>query len=324
MNYLAHLYFGRKSDASLVGNLMGDFAKGNEESLREIYPDAVVEGILMHRKIDKFTDEHRFFKESRILLSSRLVKYAGIVVDLFFDHFLAKHWDRYGEGELETFVESCHKTLLAHPDWHSPELKERLPKIIENQVLLSYRDKQGVKIALERIANRSQHAKDLPEAYTDFERNYEEFEKIFHEFFPVVKNYAATLAPSAELHDEEPTELSDEELITLWRQHAIMMADKGFRIESLIGLYTSKGVSQEAAQESAKQVLAMSEAQQNKFRRALFIPGIACFIIAPLACCCHWFIPIEVVQESPLRNFFAGMMLVVAGYLLINRSSAVR
>ena len=74
MNYLAHLYFGRKSDASLVGNLMGDFAKGTEKALREKYPDAVVEGILMHRKIDAFTDEHRLFKESRILLSSRLVK----------------------------------------------------------------------------------------------------------------------------------------------------------------------------------------------------------------------------------------------------------
>jgi acyl carrier protein phosphodiesterase len=323
MNYLAHLYFGRKSEASLVGNFLGDFVKGTEESLHELFPKNVVDGILMHRKIDKFTDENRFFAESKMLISSRLIRYAGIVIDIFMDHFLAKHWDQYGEGKLENFILHCHEVLLKHPDWHSETLKERLPQIIENELLLSYRKKEGIKNALESVSQRSKNSLAIADAYEDFERNYDEFEKIFHDFFPLVKNFANTLAPSADLKLIEDDKLSDEELIMTWRQHTIIMAEKQFRIEALVGFFKSKGVTQEAALRSSEQIMKEVNERLKKTRLILFIPGILTFLLAVFVLFLHKIFPHE-YTGSFNRNAFCALMLTVTGLIIFFKAKAIR
>ena len=323
MNYLAHLYFGRKSDASLVGNFLGDFAKGTEEALREQYPGTVVDGIIMHRKIDKFTDQHKVFLEAKILLSSNIAKFSGIIIDTILDHFLAKHWDKYGEGRLETFVERSHKVLKAHPDWHSEELSKRLPLIIGENVLLGYQEKEGVQHALNAISKRAKFDNSIADGYDDFLRNYSEFELIFHELFPIIKNYAATLAPSAELKESQDSDLSDDDLILMWRQHAIVMSEKGFRIESLIGHFTSKGVSEEAAKEVSASIMEKVELAQAKLRKLLIIPGIVCLAIVPLLWTAHWIIP-HPVLDAPARNFFAGILSGIIGYIFLGKAKSVR
>lgn len=324
MNYLAHLYFGRKTEPSLVGNLMGDFVKGNEESLREIYPNEVVDGVLMHRKIDVFTDAHQHFHEAKILLGSNVVRYAGVVLDIFFDHFLAKHWDKYGENELSDFIEHCHKTLSSHQDWLSPELKEALPSLISHDVLASYENKSGVKLALERISKRSKHGADFTDAYADFERNYDEFEKIFKDFFPIVSRYASTLAPSNALECEPESVMSDSELILTWRQGAIVMAEKNYRIESICTFFINKGVSASVAETEAEQIIKQLHDRRCKQSKYLLYPAIFCLIVAPLLCTMHWYVPVETLRESPFRNLFAGVFAATFGLIFLAKSKTIR
>lgn len=323
MNYLSHLYFGRKTDASLVGNLLGDFIKGNQQSLLEQFPKQVVEGILMHRKIDKFTDSHPCFHESKILLSSHLVKFAGIAVDVFFDHFLAKHWSKYGEKSLEEFVQATHTRLMDHPEWHSEEMKDNLPRIIQNEVLLSYLEKDGIKLALERIATRSKNLSALPEAYDDFIRNYEEFEKIFHDFFPVVKNYAATLAPTAQINESVGDALSEKELVTTWRQQAVVMAERGFFLESLVGHFKSKGVSEQLAREEAKKIAAEVGRKRRKNSKFILIPGMLMLLLAVVILFIHLLFPHPTTSNIP-RNTAGAIIAAVLGIVFISKSKTVR
>ena len=84
MNYLAHLLLAGPTDASRVGNLLGDFVRGTPESLRGSYPDEVIAGIVMHRELDRFTDDHPAFQEARELLDPEHRRFAGIIIDIFF------------------------------------------------------------------------------------------------------------------------------------------------------------------------------------------------------------------------------------------------
>lgn len=323
MNYLAHLYLGRKTEASLVGNLLGDFIKGNEESLREQFPEEVVEGILMHRKIDKFTDAHKEFLAAKMLLSSRMAKYAGIIIDVIFDHFLAKHWDRYGVDSLETFSEHAHGVLLKHPEWHSDELAKRLPRLIDNQVLLGYRDKEGIQQALNAIAKRSNRSHDIADGYEDFLRNYDEFEHIFHAFFPALCAYASTLAPKIALDTEESEAMDDEDLILMWRQRAIVMAEKENRFETLTGHFVSKGISRPAAETAAKKIIADVKHKRLKQSKLLFLPGWFFILFAPTLALSFLFLP-EGAQFTPFKCTIAGTMSLTIGLFFINKSKSIR
>jgi len=100
MNYLAHLALiptscRDREDALRIGNLLGDFIKGTESSLRLQFPVDLVDGIKLHRAIDKFTDAHPSFLESKQLLAPERRRYAGIVLDIIYDHFLSIHWKTY-------------------------------------------------------------------------------------------------------------------------------------------------------------------------------------------------------------------------------------
>ena len=95
MNYLAHLLLADDTDASRIGNLLGDFATGTIESLAERYPPEILRGIKMHRAVDRFTDSHEVFKHARNLLAPGRRRFAGIIIDIIFDHYLCKLCSRY-------------------------------------------------------------------------------------------------------------------------------------------------------------------------------------------------------------------------------------
>ena len=322
MNYLAHLYFGKNTSASLVGNLMGDFIKGNEEALRESFPSEVVDGILMHRKIDKFTDSHPDFIAAKMLLSSHIVKYAGIIIDVIFDHFLSKHWNQYGSNDLRSFCDQSYKTLEEHSEWHSEELKKRLPSLIKNDAIFQYQYNHGVEKTLQSIADRSKRCPEIIDGYMDFIRNYNEFELIFHSFFPSVKAYAQTLAPTKSVNIQtEP--LDDAQLILLWKQPAVMMAENSYRFESLAGHFISKGVSREAANKEAKSIIENISNKQIKQAKFLLYPAYFFIALAPLGFLSHWILP-NLPESSHSRSFMTGLLCIIIAMLLINRSKTIR
>lgn len=193
VNYLAHLYLAGPTDASRIGNLLGDFVKGTPESLVGQYPAEVIDGIMMHRHLDRFTDEHEAFLKARSLLARERRRFAGIVVDIFFDHFLTQHWEKFSEQPLPEFIEEMYTTLERHPEWLSPELARVMPRIREENWLHSYGTIEGLALTLERISHRSPRTAPIRESTDDLVANYQSFDRAFHEFFRAARGYAATL-----------------------------------------------------------------------------------------------------------------------------------
>jgi acyl carrier protein phosphodiesterase len=187
MNFLAHAFLARDSIDLLLGSLMGDFVKG---PLTDRYAPAITRGLVLHRGVDTYTDAHVLVARSRARISPPRRRYAGIMVDLFYDHFLARHWDDYATVPLPEFTASVYSTLLERRDL----LPERLQNIASNMArtdwLGSYRDTTNVGIALDRIGTRLTRGNALLDSVEELVANYDGLEEDFRAFFPEVVRFA--------------------------------------------------------------------------------------------------------------------------------------
>lgn len=184
MNYLAHLYLAEDSDESLLGNLLGDFVKGR---LGEQYSPEIIKGIKTHRKVDLYTDSHPNFLACKKLLRPERRRFAGIIVDMSFDHFLAKNWSDYSELELHDFTNRVYDVLLDREQTLPQKLRDRLPYMVQDDWLGSYKNVDTIGLALNAISkrlSRFEKAKPMKDGLDDIKANYEEFEGNFIEFFP--------------------------------------------------------------------------------------------------------------------------------------------
>ena len=111
MNYLSHLFLAGDNEESKIGNLLGDFVKGK---LTDEYSPEIIKGIKAHRKIDKFTDSHDIVRQTRKLISNKRSRYSGVLIDIFFDHFLTVKWDLYSDSEFDNFIDNSYKILLKY------------------------------------------------------------------------------------------------------------------------------------------------------------------------------------------------------------------
>ena len=181
MNFLAHLYLAGPDPDARVGNLMGDFLKGVDLAA---YSPAIREGVRLHCRIDAFTDEHEIVRRCKRLVSSRHSRYAGVLVDVYFDHLLARSWSHYSPDSLATFSAQVYDQLLAA----APMLPERMAlasaAMAREDWLGSYASLGGIELTLTRVARRLKRPHPLGEAVADLEREYPAFEQAFHEFFP--------------------------------------------------------------------------------------------------------------------------------------------
>ena len=151
MNYLAHLYLAERSAEGLLGSLFGDFVKG---PLGERYPEAIRHGIVLHRSIDSFTDAHPLHLESRNRIGPLRRRYAGIIIDVTYDHLLCRYWSDYSRDSLATFVAGVYEILLAHRDDLPGRLQDIAPHMVADDWLSSYEDLANVGRALDGISRR--------------------------------------------------------------------------------------------------------------------------------------------------------------------------
>lgn len=184
MNYLAHLLLADDTDASRIGNLLGDFTRGSLDELAKFYPEEVVRGIKMHRAIDRFTDDHPIFKKGRALLDSEHSRYAGIVIDIFYDHLLCVHWQKFSTVPLEGFIQQVYHALEQHPEWHAGRLAEVFPSMQSENWLMRYSTLDGIEYTLKRVSQRSPRVIPVASSITALRENYHEFEALFLEFMP--------------------------------------------------------------------------------------------------------------------------------------------
>ncbi|MEW6494740.1 MAG: ACP phosphodiesterase [Cyanobacteriota bacterium] len=181
MNYLAHLYLAEDSPESIIGNLLGDFIKGQRLS---DYSEAIKRGIKFHQQVDIYTDSHPVFRQSKRLISSINGRYAGILIDVFYDHFLAKHWLIFSSVSLKEFSLKVYKILQVNEGILPDPLKRFLPTMIQRNLLMSYANIQGIDTALKKISLRVKRENNLGNAIEELINNYERLELDFYRFFP--------------------------------------------------------------------------------------------------------------------------------------------
>ncbi|MBK1830725.1 DUF479 domain-containing protein [Verrucomicrobiaceae bacterium R5-34] len=191
MNYLAHLLLADDTDASRIGNLLGDFTKGSLDELAKVFPPEVMTGIAMHRAVDRFTDSHPVFKECRGLLAPERRRFAGVVVDIFFDHFLCQCWTDYCDTPLESFCQQVYAAFERHPEWRAGRLHDAWPLMKQENWLMTYATVDGIELTLERVSRRSPRVGGIAAGIEDFTRHYGKFERHFHAYMPELVDFVS-------------------------------------------------------------------------------------------------------------------------------------
>ncbi|MFT3869723.1 MAG: ACP phosphodiesterase [Nibricoccus sp.] len=183
MNWLAHLRLSEPNSAFRIGNLLPDIAP---PSVLATLPHDFQRGIAQHKRIDAFTDSHPVVRQSVSRIDPSLRRYGPIIVDLFYDHFLARNWRFYSDSELRAFVAGFYASIDDFRDILSGPLYDRLSQIREGDWICSYDSLEGMTTALTRISKRLQRPINLAQAVKTLEQNYDAFEADFRAFFPVL------------------------------------------------------------------------------------------------------------------------------------------
>jgi acyl carrier protein phosphodiesterase len=189
LNYLAHLYLSGDSEEIILGNFIGDFVKGNRH---QEYPEKVAYGIILHRRIDSFTDQHAAVRECIKLLRPAYGKYAGIVADVFFDHFLASNWSDYSVYSLRHFAKNAHAIFLSNFFLLPFQVKQFLPFLIQHKRLESYSKRENLFQVLEIMSSRTSLPAKSEWAMNILDQEYDQFETLFQSFFPELIDYVET------------------------------------------------------------------------------------------------------------------------------------
>jgi acyl carrier protein phosphodiesterase len=192
MNYLAHIHLARHSDDAMLGALLGDFVFGT--SGPDAWPGEIRREILLHRKIDRFTDDHPAVTAARALFPDGRRRYAGIALDVYYDHLLARDWHRHGEGDLDAFTRRFYAHLLANHARLPPRLQAIAPLMAKHDWLGSYRERDSVDRAITRIATRlSRNGDKLVGCLPDLRRHEDALHAGFERFFPDLVAHVAGL-----------------------------------------------------------------------------------------------------------------------------------
>lgn len=187
MNYLAHLYLAGDDTGKIVGNFIADAVKGDDYLS---YTHHIQRGIIMHRRIDSFTDGHPVVKESIKRLRPVYHKFAGVIVDMFYDHFLAANWQDYSAEPLLEFTNHRFAILVNHFHIMPARMQRILPHMIRNNWLMAYASFEGLDKALTGISHRTTFVSRMEHAVDDLAACYSCYEKEFREFFPRLIEYA--------------------------------------------------------------------------------------------------------------------------------------
>jgi acyl carrier protein phosphodiesterase len=188
MNFLAHLYLSGNDEQLMIGNFIADSVKGSKF---KAYPEGIAKGIKLHRAIDFYSDNHPVFLKSIERLRPNYHKYAGVIVDIFYDHFLAKNWKDYSEKPLEQYVDEVHALMLENILHMPARALMFLKYAIKTNRLVTYGTLEGIDDVLCGMSRRMKFKSNMEFAVKDLKEHYPLFENEFREFFDHAKKYVA-------------------------------------------------------------------------------------------------------------------------------------
>ncbi len=191
MNLLAHSYLSFENEALILGNFLGDYVKGKDY---KIYPEAIQKGILLHRHIDHTTDQHPIARKTKRFFTDKFRHYSAVLVDMYYDHILAKKWDNYCKKSLSEHAQNVYKVLKNGADTTPfPEAALRvLHYMSKHNWLFHYQYEAGITRALQGISRRSSHAPRLDHSYAIYRLHESEIEDQFQLFFKDIREAASS------------------------------------------------------------------------------------------------------------------------------------
>jgi acyl carrier protein phosphodiesterase len=187
MNFLFHMLLSGADDQILVGNFMGDFVKG---PLADRFPERIRRGVTLHRRIDSFASRAEPFQRSRLRLDASYGLYRGVLVDLFYDHFLVKEWSDWMDEPFDRYLART-RAIIDRNLNVLPERMQPLVPYIFDEMLPSYVTPDGIGSALERMSRRVKRANPLAGGEAELVRHYADLQFDFREFLPLVRSFAA-------------------------------------------------------------------------------------------------------------------------------------
>lgn len=188
MNFLAHIYLSGKDEELILGNFIADAIKGKKYLQ---FPPGVQKGILLHRRIDHFTDTHPIVKKSASKLYKNYSHYSGVIVDIFYDHFLASMWHEYSDMPLEEFIANFYKLLQKNFDLLPAPIQEFLPYMVAENWLLSYSSLEGIARILYQMNIRTKNVVHMDRAIDDLKEHYPLLKQEFETFFPQLEEFTS-------------------------------------------------------------------------------------------------------------------------------------
>lgn len=180
---------------SVIGNFIADHVKGEEINK---YSERIIAGIRMHRAVDEFTDNHPIVKLSIARLRPKFRKYSGVIIDMFYDHFLSADWDQYCRIDMDTFTALRFEILLSNAEIMPHRAQYLLPFMIKNNWLKMYGTIEGLDRALTGMSKRTNFASQLEIASSELEKHYGRFKSEFEEFWPELIDFSKRKFP--EIH----------------------------------------------------------------------------------------------------------------------------
>jgi acyl carrier protein phosphodiesterase len=186
MNFLAHIYLSGTDEGVKIGNFMADSIRGRQY---ESYPKAIMKGILLHRAIDSFTDNHPIYRKSKHRLHEKYGHYSGVIMDIVYDHFLAKNWASYSDELLENYAQNFYTLLQKRYDELTEKTQKILPYMIGRNWLVSYASLEGLELILFQMDHRTKNRVAMQEAIVEVKSFYTEFEEEFTLFFADLQQF---------------------------------------------------------------------------------------------------------------------------------------
>jgi acyl carrier protein phosphodiesterase len=190
LNYLVHLFLSDPAPQCLLGTLMGDFVKG---PIPQPCPPAVRWGIELHRKVDLFAHHNPDFRRSRLRIDDSFGYFRGVMVDVFYDHFMARSWNRYSETPLPEFARGIYDLLARHLSDLPRGLQDVAPRMISHDWLNSYRKLEIIGRVLARLSDRLGRPNPLGRGLAELENNYSEMEADFNRFLASASEHVEEL-----------------------------------------------------------------------------------------------------------------------------------
>lgn len=184
MNFLAHLHLSGKYEQLLIGNFIADFLKGGID--RSHLSQEMLLGIKLHHAIDSFTDKHSIVRQGTQRLRKSYGKYAPVVIDVFYDHFLAHNWSLFHEQQLPSFAQEAYQILQNHHQYLPPKVQQILPYMKAQDWLSNYAKFYGIEQALQGLSRRASFQNNMSNGIADLKKHYEAFNSEFLDFYPEI------------------------------------------------------------------------------------------------------------------------------------------